>query len=173
MPLTPFLLASFAIWYYPLFTPILNFADSVYGQKTTISTSRDEAVQAMLNGLHPKKRQVYCSLECRKPHVISQTRQCAFCNLEVTSKRKDAIYCSDLCRSRAGLSRRKAALADRGLSESNSLLEIGQCVCGTPFKQKRHWQHYCSPQCAARNRQQRRIERKARERIEGGFIPSS
>jgi hypothetical protein len=118
----------------------------------------------------PKKRQVYCSLDCRKPPIRLLPRPCQFCRNEFAPKRKDALYCKDLCRSRAGLLRRKAVLAEQGLIKTRQL-ETRECRnCGCLFDQKRWWQDYCDPQCAARARQQRRIERQAVELIERDFL---
>jgi hypothetical protein len=114
-------------------------------------------------GFIPKKRQVYCSPECRKPRVDLQSCQCPYCTHEFTPKRKKAKYCSSRCRSRAGLEKQKAKLAEQGLNKPSQALETRQCICGNNFDQTRYWQKYCSGQCGDRQRQKLRIERKARE----------
>ena len=125
------------------------------------------------NSFTPKKRQVYCSIECRKPRLKFRLRRCPFCKRKFRPKRKDAIYCSNRCRSRAGLMKHEKRLEEQGLSNPKKPLETRKCVCGISFVQKVYWQKYCSPECAARNRQQRFIERKAKELIECGFDPST
>jgi hypothetical protein len=116
----------------------------------------------------PKKRQVYCSPECRKPRVKFRPRRCPSCTSKFRPERKDVRYCSNRCRSRAGLSRQKAKLAEQGLSKPSKPLETRQCVCGRSFDQTRHWHKYCFPVCGARYRHDRLIERKARKLIEDG-----
>jgi hypothetical protein len=120
----------------------------------------------------PKKRQIYCTPECRRPRVKFRLRKCRRCKIKFRPKRKDAIYCNHLCRSRAGLERCEAKLAKKGLSKPRKPLETLQCVCGISFVQTRPWQKYCSGLCGNRQRQKRRIERKTRELIESGFDPS-
>jgi hypothetical protein len=117
----------------------------------------------------PKRRQVYCSPKCRKQPVRIRHRRCPHCTNKFRPKRKDAKYCSQRCRSRAGLARYEAELAKQELSKPSKPLETRQCVCGRSFDQNRHWQQYCSPKCGARYRQERLIERKARELNESSF----
>lgn len=114
----------------------------------------------------PKKRQIYCTPECRRPRVKFRLRKCPQCKVKFRPKCKDAIYHDSRCRSRAGLARREARLAKQGLLKPKKPLETRVCVCGKSFKQTRHWQKYCPDRCGERERQKRHIERKARELID-------
>jgi hypothetical protein len=117
----------------------------------------------------PKKRQIYCSPECRRPRVKFRLRTCPQCKVKFRPKRKDARYCSNRCRSRAGLAKSEARLAKLGFSKSKKPLETLQCVCGKTFRQTRPWQKYCPGVCGSRHRQNERIERKAKELNDRAF----
>ena len=121
----------------------------------------------------PIKRQIYCSADCRKQRPSLQPRKChnPNCDREFSPKRKDAIYCTDLCGSQVRLIRRKPLQVEENLSDIRKPLELRECAnCGQPFQQKRWWQKHCSSLCGSRMRQQRLIQRKALEFINQDLI---
>lgn len=95
-------------------------------------------------------------------------RDCAECGQSFTPRVHMAVYCSPLCKSRAGGRRNKEWRARRDAGE---VLSKPCGVCGQPIVNPRGTQTFCGDECRreAQRRQDRERYRRAQQRL--GIVP--